>query len=122
MKLKYVGVKEDGETAFSRETGITWFPGSVEDVPTAMAVKMLQHPDVFAEADEQSPAKPVIANAAGLTLAPGGSVGSTGPLEGLDDAGVRAYAKANGVAIKGIGLLKGDNLRAKVTAALAEKT
>jgi hypothetical protein len=49
MKIKYVGVKQDGETAFSSETGITWFPGSRETVAPAVAAKMLKHPDVFAE-------------------------------------------------------------------------
>lgn len=52
MKIKYVGLKEDGETAFSAITGITWFPGSSEDVPNPIAVKMLQHPDVFARDEE----------------------------------------------------------------------
>lgn len=63
MKIKYIGVKEDGETAFSRETGITWFPGAVEDVLTAVAAKMLQHPDVFARDDE-------VSTAAAVTLRP----------------------------------------------------
>ena len=68
MKIKYVGVKEDGETAFSRDTGITWFPGTCEDVPAAMAAKMLRHPDVFAEdvAEVVVPAAP----AASITLQP----------------------------------------------------
>lgn len=54
MKIKYVGLKDE-ETAFSRDTGITWFPGSVHDVPDDKAKRMLQHPDVFAQAegDEQ---------------------------------------------------------------------
>lgn len=71
MKIKYVGVKQDGETAFSRETGITWFPGTCEDVPVAMAAKMLKHPDVFAEdvAEVVAPAAPV-APTAPITLQP----------------------------------------------------
>lgn len=53
MKIKYVGVKEDGETAFSRETGLTWMPGDVHEVADkAIAAKMITHPDVFAPADE----------------------------------------------------------------------
>lgn len=71
MKIKYVGVKEDGETAFSRETGITWFPGTCEDVTVAMAAKMLRHPDVFAEdvAEVTAPAAP-LAPIAPITLQP----------------------------------------------------
>jgi hypothetical protein len=51
MKLKYVGVKLDGETAFSGETKITWRPGDEHEVPDSIARKMLGHPDVFALAD-----------------------------------------------------------------------
>lgn len=50
-KLKYVGLKKDGERAFQDKTGIEWFPGTVEDVPAALATQMLKHPDVFALAD-----------------------------------------------------------------------
>lgn len=57
MKIKYVGVKEDGETAFSRDSGIErWMPGDSFDVPDPVGVKMLQHPDVFAR-DAGKPAK-----------------------------------------------------------------
>lgn len=52
MKIKYVGVKQDGETAFSPTTGITWFPGMVEEVASAIAVKMIQHPDVFERVED----------------------------------------------------------------------
>ena len=48
MQIKYVGVKDE-ETAFSPETGITWYPGSSHAVAPAIAKRMLQHPDVFAE-------------------------------------------------------------------------
>jgi hypothetical protein len=52
-KIKYVGLKTGplGETAFSHDTNITWFPGTVKDVPQAIAGRMLRHPDVFALAD-----------------------------------------------------------------------
>lgn len=52
-KLKYVGLKQDGETAFSAETQITWFPDTVEDVAAPIAARMLNHPDVFALADDE---------------------------------------------------------------------
>lgn len=72
-QIKYVGVKEDGETAFVHETGITWYPGDSHAVPEKVAERMLRHPDVFAEDDEQKPAdkKPVAAAvAAGTTVPP----------------------------------------------------
>lgn len=62
-KLKYVGLKLDGERAFKEKTGIEWFPGTVEDVPAALATDMLKHPDVFALADADaalSSAKPTL--------------------------------------------------------------
>ncbi len=95
-KMKYVGVKQDGETALARLTGVQrWMPGDVHDITNPAAVaKMLNHPDVFARADAVSTAKaapaPAAPNApapvapstpapapvdpAALTLAPGGSV------------------------------------------------
>jgi hypothetical protein len=49
MKIKYVGVKLDGETAFSGESGIAlWLDGDSHEVKDAVAAKMLKHPDVFA--------------------------------------------------------------------------
>lgn len=57
-KIKYVGLKQDGETAFSRETGITWFPGVSEEVPDGIAKRMLNHPDVFELDAAQVAAKP----------------------------------------------------------------
>lgn len=53
-QIKYVGTKEDGETAFFHETGgITWMPGDSHPVPEKVAERMLKHPDVFAEDEEQ---------------------------------------------------------------------
>lgn len=128
MKIKYVGLKEDGETAFASAAGIAkWMPGdSFEVANPQLASRMLQHPDVFAE-DKSAPkvSKPASTAPAG-TLAPGGSVsltpgGAVDPLAGMDDKAVRAFAKDQGFTIAGLNLLKGDNLRAKVTAALASK-
>lgn len=58
MQIKYVGKKDDGETAFSRETGAPaiWFKGDSFEVPDAIAKRMLQHPDVF-ELDEGAATK-----------------------------------------------------------------
>lgn len=93
MKIIYVGVKEDGETAFASQTGIErWMQGDVHDIPTAVAARMLEHPDVFAKADEArrapapekaapEPPEPVEAAVAdtavdtsSVTLAPGAEV------------------------------------------------
>jgi hypothetical protein len=86
MKIKYVGVKEDGETAFARDVGIErWMKGDVHEVSEALAAKMLQHPDVFAvdksaakkepAAPAPSPAPAAPAAPSDVTLAPGTSVG-----------------------------------------------
>lgn len=75
MKIKYVGLKLDGETAFSRETGITWMPGMVEEVTGPITSKMLQHPDVFEEVKDD--AKTAATAKQVQTLAPGAVVGST---------------------------------------------
>ena len=51
MKIYYVGTKPDGETAFSPITGITWMPGDSHDIADEkIAIRMLQHPDVFSKA------------------------------------------------------------------------
>lgn len=114
MKIEYVGVKVDGETAFSRETGITWFPGDVNEVPEGIAKRMVQHPDVFAEAGVVQPKK--AATAAASSTQEASNV--VDPLAGLDDKQVKAFAREKGLAIPGLNVLKGDNLRAKVLAAL----
>lgn len=76
--------------------------------------------------------------APGASLQPGATIGATtdskpasttidavkDPLADLDDAGIRAYAKANGITgvqVRGINLLKGKKLHAAVTEALAKK-
>lgn len=64
MQIKYVGGKPE-ETAFSRDTGVTWCPGDSHDIPDVHARKMLQHPDVFAhdEGAAKSAKKPAPAPA-----------------------------------------------------------
>lgn len=140
MKFKYVGQKTDGERAFERETGIVWMPGDVREVADAeIAAQMVKHPTVweclgdaatipeparkrqpvnaghiddealFDALEEQDEARRAAAQA---PQAP------ADPLAGLDDAGVRAFAKARGLKVQGIALTKGENLRAKVRAAL----
>lgn len=141
-KIKYVGVKEDGETAFAAETGIArWMRGDSHEIPAPLAAKLLKHPDVFAEDGPAKQVKVTSAPAASqpkvnteanttptstpagdgapapLSLAPGGKVTAADPLEGMDDEAVRAFAKEHKYKIVGIGLLKGKNLRAKVHAA-----
>jgi hypothetical protein len=49
VKIKYVGVKKDGERAFKADTDIEWFPGDVHDVDSKVAEQMLRHPDVFVQ-------------------------------------------------------------------------
>lgn len=57
IKIKYVGVKHDGERAFKEDTGIEWFPGDVNEVSAENAAKMLRHPDVFVQVTGE-PVKP----------------------------------------------------------------
>lgn len=58
MKIKYVGLKKDGETAFASESGIAlWLQGDAHDVKDATAAKMLKHPDVF-QVDEPAAEAP----------------------------------------------------------------
>lgn len=115
VKIKYVGAKTDGERAFKEKTGIEWFPGDVKEVSEAHAAEMLRHPDVFAVADSKvslSTAKkpePVKANDGGTTAS----------LAGMTDKEVKAFAREKGLTISGLNVLRGANLRAKVTAALA---
>ncbi|MDB5732324.1 MAG: hypothetical protein JWQ03_2219, partial [Variovorax sp.] len=51
IELAYVGTK-DAEAAFSDRTGIVWRPGSRHAIPADIASRMLQHPDVFARAED----------------------------------------------------------------------
>lgn len=92
MKIKYVGLKEDGEAAFSNETQITWLPGSVQDVPLAIAQRMLKHPDVFAVDDEPLMDKQIVPLQ--LIMLPDGVMHA---LDDKDKAELHAMAKAHGV-------------------------
>lgn len=105
MKIKYVGLKEDGEAAFSDETQITWLPGSVQDVPLAIAQRMLKHPDVFAVDNEPLMDKQ-IGNDWKIPLSDGTLVplqlimlpdGVMHALDDKDKAELHAMAKAHGV-------------------------
>lgn len=138
MKFEYIGLKTDGERAFKEKTGIEWMPGSVHDVTDAdTCAEMLKHPTIW---------KPVnsgtvkLANAQKTPVSTGpvsdddltdqaeaaerakkaaaSAAAGSDPLAGMDDAAVRAFAKAKGLKIPAIGLLKAANLRAKVLAAL----
>ena len=88
MKIQYVGLKEDGETAFGAMTGIErWMPGDVHEVKDDFAKRMLQHPDVFARYEEAATQKGDGGQQApvglGVTLAPGATVPNPGtPLTG----------------------------------------
>lgn len=94
IKLKYVGLKADGERAFQHDTGIEWFPGSRHEVSDQMAAKMLKHPDVFAVDDEQpeAPAK-------SLQLSDAKVPAPTVNLKDLDKAALHALAKERGVKV-----------------------
>lgn len=114
MKIKYVGLKTDGETAFARDAGITaWLPGdSIEISDPRVAQRMLQHPDVFAVDDGRAvkaPAKsvaastppvsePVLVTNAAMSLAPGAKVEAIN-LKDLDKAALHALAKERGVKV-----------------------
>ena len=76
MQIKYVGLKPDGETAFSKEPGAPaiWLQGDSYDVPEAIAKRMLQHPDVFklddgaaTKTEEQSKPEEINDEFSGLT-------------------------------------------------------
>lgn len=118
VKIKYVGAKKDGERAFKEKTGIEWFPGDVKDVGNEHAAEMLRHPDVFEAADAKATLSSAKAPAPTAQIVQTQNTGS--PLAGLDDKQVKAFARQKGLSIPGLNVLKGDKLRAKVTAALAK--
>jgi hypothetical protein len=80
MKIKYVGLKQDGERAFFSETNIEWRIGDAHDVDAKVAAKMLKHPDVFAAAD------------AGVELS--NAKTSATPDAGSQNPGIPEWAKA----------------------------
>lgn len=101
MKIKYVGVKLDGETAFASESGVAlWLDGDSHEVKDAVAAKMLKHPDVFAldeaiKADEPvqavQVAEPVLISETGIP-APGLT-----PLESMTKEQLQDLAKDKGL-------------------------
>lgn len=127
MKIKYVGLKLDGETAFKSECGITWMQGDEHEIRDDLAKRMLRHPDVFEEVVELQPEKPAITlqpqtvtepvATTGDTLAPGAEIkpvgqGDAAPkflmaakegasivLDDLDKAALHALAKESGVKV-----------------------
>lgn len=70
MKLKYVGLKLDGEAAFERDTGLVWMPGDEHEVTEALAVRMLAHPDVFARVEAPLQLEAPLPAEQGLTATP----------------------------------------------------
>lgn len=98
MKIKYVGVKLDGETAFASESGIAmWLDGDSHEVKDALAAKMLKHPDVFALDDAIKAAEPVqeVKAADLVAMAEAGfPASSLTPLEGMTKEQLQELAKA----------------------------
>lgn len=98
MKIKYVGVKLDGETAFASESGIAvWLDGDSHEVKDAVAAKMLKHPDVFALDEAIKAAEPVqvVKVAESVVIAEAGipPLGLT-PLESMTKEQLQELAKA----------------------------
>jgi hypothetical protein len=107
MRLKYIGLKEDGETAFSHLSGIDrWMQGDENEVKDDVAKRMLLHPDVFALAGESSEPAVNTVDPSTITLAPGATVsegttnqafitvdGQAVDLSGLDKAQLHDLAK-----------------------------
>lgn len=92
MKIKYVGAKIDGETAFANLSGIErWMPGDSFDVKDGVATRMLQHPDVFALADSETVPQ-AKATAPQITLAPAASQAAPAADEKAVDPGVFSLA------------------------------
>jgi len=94
MKIKYVGVKVDGETAFAHLSGVAlWMDGDEYEIKDDVAKRMLQHPDVFALADKQEPDTQTTtqtttqtADTTSLTLTPGAEVKAPESTEPKDPA------------------------------------
>ena len=103
MKIKYVGVKVDGETAFASASGIAlWLAGDSHDVDDAVAAKMIKHPDVFAanDIDEQPQAPAEMAPVSiGSTQGAVDQSASLTPLEGMTKEQLHALAKDKGLKV-----------------------
>jgi hypothetical protein len=55
--VKYIGkkaVKRDNVAG----TGLEWTPGQIHVLPTVQAIKLLRHPDIWADADEEAAEDP----------------------------------------------------------------
>lgn len=98
MKIKYVGVKLDGETAFAGESGIAlWLDGDSHEVKDTVAAKMLKHPDVFALDDAIKAAEPVqVAQVAESVVMAETGIPASGltPLESMTKEQLQELAKA----------------------------
>ena len=55
-KLRYIGLKVDGERAFIERTKICWMPGDEHDVSVEHAKLMLPHTDVWEPVIEEAKA------------------------------------------------------------------
>ena len=102
-KLRYVGLKADGEHAFCEKTGIVWMPGSEHDVSTEHAALMLPHTDVW----EIGEPGPTLDDAPARVL-----VSGRDEFASETDEWVHAFARKNGLKVHH--KLAGENLRAKV--------
>lgn len=117
-KIKYVGLKTDGERAFAEKTGIVWMPGDVHDVSAAHAALMAPHDDVW-ELVEDTAGGPTLADAVTSDSAVASGERSDGGINAsaeydidvMDDASVHTLAKMRGYAMHN--RLAGANLRAK---------
>jgi hypothetical protein len=103
MKIKYVGVKLDGETAFASESGIAvWLHGDAHEVKGAVAAKMLKHPDVFALDEAIKAAEPVqVAKVAEPVVMAETGIPATGltPLESMTKEQLQELAKAKDIKV-----------------------
>lgn len=103
MKIKYVGVKLDGETAFASESGVAlWLDGDSHEVKDAVAAKMLKHPDVFALDDAIKAVEPVqeVKAAEPVVMAETGIPASgLTPLESMTKEQLQELAKAKALKV-----------------------
>jgi hypothetical protein len=135
MRFKYIGSKQDGERAFHERTGIVWMPGDEHEVSGSAAAEMAKHQSVWeCMGDASSLPEPArvrpsnigslndedVFDAAEEREETARKATATDPLAGKDDASVRAFAKDKGLKVHGVGVMKGETLRARVRSALTE--
>jgi hypothetical protein len=114
MLIAYVGKKEARADTIAG-TGIVWFGhGDTHDVPDEAAVKLLRHPDIWANVE------PVVAEAVatGDTPPPANPASSAPNFDGMTDEQVRAWALERN--IKPHHKKAGEALRAAVWEALKD--